>query len=96
MTPSTLATDIGFVTSFRDFSRNTSIRKKALKKKQPIVVEDRREKEFFFLVPPEMYQGLREMYEDWRDSHQIREAQAENLEKSGKPWNTLRSELLDS
>ncbi len=89
----TSSPEIGFITSFRKFSRDTEIRKKALKTRQPIIVEDKKSKDFFFLVPPEMYKGLREIYEDWKDSELLKKEISEDSEDS-KNWKDFKNELL--
>lgn len=80
------------ITSFREFARNTTLRKRALQKKSPLLVQDKRANEFFFLVPQAMYAGLWEMYEDWKDSALL--DSVVNEEETGKNWKDLKSDLV--
>lgn len=90
-----MISSVAAITSFREFTRNTAWRKKAILEKKPIIVQDKKEKEVFCLVPQEMYEGLWELYEDWKDSQTLNaEIDSQNKEETGKDWKTLKSEIL--
>ncbi len=91
---STNVSNIGFVTSFREFSKNSSIRQEALKLQQPILIEDERKKDFFFLVPQKMYKKLAEKYQEWCDAEEIKETMKTAKPEDFTDWSALKKELI--
>lgn len=82
--------------SIREFARDTSIRKKAMKSNVPIMLLNKRskngEEEIFFLLPPKLYDKWYEWYEDMRDAEDLRQA----MKEGGKEISLedLKKELL--
>ena len=66
-TASTIFHPHSIITSLRSFTRDTSIRQKALKQKKAVIIENKKDKKFFVLLPPSIYDKLFEMYLDMRD-----------------------------